>query len=244
MMWNDLVARRSTSSTASCRPSTACWWRRPPVECLSRPESGPDQRQGQGNARLRGTVDRSGAAESRLRPASVDAVVVSHLHFDHAGGVLQADGGLAFPGRASWPSWRNGNRHGRQRATRGRLRPAGTAARARSRAGRHRGGRGRDSAGRQRHTDRRPLGRSSGRADPWQRRDDRLPRRPVHAAWSANPRWVTAFDDFPLDSVLVKASLFARASAEGWTIVLSHEPFHPVGRLVRDRDRYHFEASV
>ncbi len=62
--------------------------------------------------------------------------------------------------------------------------------------------------------------------------------------WSANPRWVTAFDDFPLDSVLVKASLFARAAAEGWTIVLSHEPVHPVGRLIRDRDRYRFEASV
>ncbi len=34
-------------------------------------------------------------------PASVDAVAVSHLHFDHAGGVLQADGALAFP-RASF----------------------------------------------------------------------------------------------------------------------------------------------
>jgi len=34
-------------------------------------------------------------------PASVDAVAVSHLHFDHAGGVLLADGGLAFP-RASF----------------------------------------------------------------------------------------------------------------------------------------------
>jgi hypothetical protein len=44
--------------------------------------------------------------------------------------------------------------------------------------------------------------------------------------------------------VAVKADLFARAAAEGWTIVLSHEPVHPVGRITRDRDRFSFEASV
>jgi glyoxylase-like metal-dependent hydrolase (beta-lactamase superfamily II) len=61
--------------------------------------------------------------------------------------------------------------------------------------------------------------------------------------WSANPKWVTAFDDFPLDSVAVKAELFARAVDEKWTVVLSHEPLHPVGRLVRDRDRFTYEAG-
>ena len=61
--------------------------------------------------------------------------------------------------------------------------------------------------------------------------------------WSANPKWITAFDDFPLDSVLVKGELFARASAEDWQIVLSHERFRPVGRLVADRDRYAFEPA-
>src|SRR3990172_3576304 len=30
-------------------------------------------------------------------PGSVDAVAVSHLHWDHAGGILAADGALAFP---------------------------------------------------------------------------------------------------------------------------------------------------
>ncbi|MGH2511328.1 MAG: hypothetical protein ACRDGQ_01435, partial [Candidatus Limnocylindrales bacterium] len=59
--------------------------------------------------------------------------------------------------------------------------------------------------------------------------------------WSANPRWVTAFDDFPLDSVVVKGELFERAAAEGWIVVLSHEPLQPVGRLVADRDRYRFD---
>ena len=59
--------------------------------------------------------------------------------------------------------------------------------------------------------------------------------------WAANPRWVTAFDDFPLDSVAVKGELFAQAAEEGWTIVLSHESRTPIGRLVPDRDRFRFE---
>src|SRR5258705_1797379 len=56
--------------------------------------------------------------------------------------------------------------------------------------------------------------------------------------WAANPRWVTAFDDFPLDSVSRKVELFAQAAEEDWIIVLSHEARHPIGRLERDRDRF------
>jgi glyoxylase-like metal-dependent hydrolase (beta-lactamase superfamily II) len=59
--------------------------------------------------------------------------------------------------------------------------------------------------------------------------------------WSANPRWVTSFDDFPLDSVEVKGELFERAAREDWLVVLSHEPATPIGRLSPDRDRYRFD---
>jgi glyoxylase-like metal-dependent hydrolase (beta-lactamase superfamily II) len=59
--------------------------------------------------------------------------------------------------------------------------------------------------------------------------------------WGANPRWVTAFDDFPLDSVARKAELFAQAVEEDWLIVLSHERERPIGTLARDRDRFRFE---
>jgi len=62
--------------------------------------------------------------------------------------------------------------------------------------------------------------------------------------WGANPRWITAFDDYPLTSVAVKAELFRQAAQERWTIVLSHEPRRPVGRLVTDRDRFRFEPLV
>ncbi len=53
--------------------------------------------------------------------------------------------------------------------------------------------------------------------------------------WSANPRWITAFDDFPLDSVEVKGALFARAAEEDWLVALSHEPVtpdRPAGRRI------------
>ena len=59
--------------------------------------------------------------------------------------------------------------------------------------------------------------------------------------WGANPRWVTAFDDFPLDSVVRKAELFAQAADEDWLIVLSHEATQPIGRVARDHDRFRFE---
>ncbi|MFI5255426.1 MAG: hypothetical protein ACHQ15_08225, partial [Candidatus Limnocylindrales bacterium] len=62
--------------------------------------------------------------------------------------------------------------------------------------------------------------------------------------WNANPRWVPSFDDFPLTSVEVKASLFRRAAEEDWTVVLSHEPRRPIGRIRAAGERFAFEASV
>ena len=54
--------------------------------------------------------------------------------------------------------------------------------------------------------------------------------------WAANPRWVTSFDDFPLDSVIRKAELFAQAVEEDWIVVLSHEARAP-DRTARARPR-------
>jgi glyoxylase-like metal-dependent hydrolase (beta-lactamase superfamily II) len=177
-------------------------------------------------------------------PDTVDVVAVSHLHYDHAGGVLRADGSRAFP-RASfvaqlaeWEIALGDN----PRLVAGYDQPELRLVRNLGLSGAVDGETevlpgvsvvptGGHSAGHQGVLIR---GRSKTVAF-----FGDLCMRP----WSANPKWVTAFDDFPLDSVAVKASLFARAADEGWTIVLSHEPWHPVGRLVRDRDRFRFEPG-
>jgi len=180
-------------------------------------------------------------------PATVDVVTMSHLHFDHAGGLLDADGRRAFPRarivaqRSEWEialganprlvasydqpelrlvrdwgaeGWVDGERE---------VLPGVSVIPTGGHSGGHQAIVVRGAGG-------------SGRTLAF---FGDLAMRP----WSANPRWVTAFDDFPLDSVTAKGELFRRAAAEDWTLVLSHERRRPVGRLVPDRDRYTFEPA-
>jgi glyoxylase-like metal-dependent hydrolase (beta-lactamase superfamily II) len=177
-------------------------------------------------------------------PVTVDVVAMSHLHFDHAGGLLAADGARAFPRasivaqRAEWEIALGSN----PRLVASYVQPELQLVRDWGAEGWADGERevlpgvsvvptGGHSAGHQAVIVRGERETVAFFGD--------LCMRP----WSANPRWVTSFDDFPLDSVLVKGSLFAQAADEGWTVVLSHEPRKPIGRLVRDRDRFRFEPE-
>ncbi len=183
--------------------------------------------------------------DAGFEPDSVDIVAMSHLHFDHAGGLLAADGSRAFPEasivaqEAEWAIALGDN----PRLVASYVQPELQLVRDWAAETPVKGPReimpgvsviptGGHSAGHQAVVVRAPG------APPLAFFGD-LAMRP----WSANPRWVTAFDDFPLDSVLVKNTFFAEAADEGWTIVLSHEKDHPVGHLVRDRDRFRYEAE-
>jgi glyoxylase-like metal-dependent hydrolase (beta-lactamase superfamily II) len=178
-------------------------------------------------------------------PASVDVVAMSHLHFDHAGGLLAADGSRAFPRativaqRAEWEIAFSPN----SRVVASYVQPELALVRDWGAEGWADGEReilpgvsvvptGGHSAGHQAI-----VVRGSGPGARTLAFFGDLAMRP----WSANPRWVTAFDDYPLDSVDRKTELFARAAEEGWLIALSHELRVPVGRLAPDRDRYRFE---
>jgi glyoxylase-like metal-dependent hydrolase (beta-lactamase superfamily II) len=178
-------------------------------------------------------------------PATVDVVAVSHLHFDHAGGLMTAGGDRAFA-RArivaqadEWKFALGTNPRLQASYEQDELRLAEPWARDGSpdgdeevipgvsvvRTGGH-------SGGHQAIVVRGQNGTIGFFGDLFMR------------PWSANPRWVPSFDDFPLTSVEVKGSLFRRATEEGWTVVLSHEPRQPVGRLSADRDRYRFESIL
>ena len=183
--------------------------------------------------------------DARLEPGSIDLVVMSHLHFDHAGGLLRADGSKAFPRasivaqRAEWeialgensrivasydqPELRLVREWGEAGAVDGEMEllPGVSVVMT-----------GGHSKGHQAI-----VVRGSGAGAKTLAFFGDLGMRP----WSANPRWVTSFDDFPLDSVEVKGELFRRAADEDWLIALSHEPLTPVGRLSPDRDRYRFD---
>ena len=182
-----------------------------------------------------------------FEPETVDVVAMSHLHFDHAGGLLRADGRRAFPKativaqRAEWEVALGDN----PRLMASYVQPELALVRDWGAEGWADGEReilpgvsvvptGGHSTGHQAIVVR--GGGDGGRTLAFF--GDLLMR-----PWAANPRWVTSFDDFPLDSVVRKAELFAQAADEDWIVVLSHEAEHPVGRLVRDRDRFRYEAD-
>ena len=193
--------------------------------------------------RYEGTPIVAAMEAAGFEPASIDVVVMSHLHFDHAGGLMRAEsGGKAFPRarivaqQAEWAIALSDNsrvvasydqlelrlvqRWGEAGMVDGDVEVLPGVSVIRT---------GGHSKGHQAIVIRGTNGTLAFFGD--------LGMRP----WSANPRWVTSFDDFPLDSVEVKGELFARAVEEAWLVALSHEPVTPIGRLARDRDRYRFD---
>jgi glyoxylase-like metal-dependent hydrolase (beta-lactamase superfamily II) len=180
-----------------------------------------------------------------FRPETIDVVAMSHLHFDHAGGLLRGDGSRAFPRarivaqKAEWEVALGDN----PRLVASYVQPELSLVRDWGADGWVEGEKellpavsviptGGHSSGHQAI-----VVRGTGDTAQTLAFFGDLFMRP----WAANPRWVTAFDDFPLDSVARKAELFGQAVDEGWLIALSHERDHPVGRLARDRDRFAFE---
>lgn len=182
---------------------------------------------------------RDALAERGVAPEAIDAVLVTHLHFDHAGGLTTLRGEEAvpaFPNAELWvqrQEWEDA-RANKSTMTRTYLRS---------------------------HLD--PIADRvrllDGEAEPlpglrvlpvpghtWGQQavlfqDDEgtlcFPGDVLPTAAHAGSAYNMAYDMLPYENMRTKEALLARAAKEGWRLVLDHEPGEPVRRVVPHPER-------
>jgi glyoxylase-like metal-dependent hydrolase (beta-lactamase superfamily II) len=182
-------------------------------------------------------------------PASIDFVVVSHLHYDHAGGMLGPDGRPSFA-NARYVVQREEAEaaHGDELRLQGimeveqldAIRAAGQLAEVSGEVELVEGVRVLRTGGHTRGSQAVLIGseRGGGRAgDPMDRAifwGDLIPTR-----WQLPVRWTSAYDDYPIEAIEVRNELVARAAAEGWWCYFTHDPGEmPVRIEATDRGGY------
>ena len=167
-------------------------------------------------------------------PDSIDFVIVTHLHYDHAGGMLGQDGRPAFSG-ARYIVQRDEVEaaHGDELRVQGvmeteqldAVRAAGLLAEVNGEVELVEGVRVIRTGGHTRGSQAVLLGieRPKGRAgDPTDRAifwGDLIPTR-----WQVPVRWTSAYDDYPIDAIEVRNELVARAATDGWWSYFTHDP--------------------
>lgn len=185
-------------------------------------------------------------------PESIDFVVVTHLHYDHAGGMIGADGRPAFA-NARYVVQRDEAEaaHGDELRLQGvmevgqldTIRAAGQLAEVNGEVELVEGVRVMRTGGHTRGSQAVLIGteRAGGRAgDPTERAifwGDLIPTR-----WQIPVRWTSAYDDYPIDAIEVRNELVARAASEGWWSYFTHDPGEMPVRI-EATDRGGFRAA-
>lgn len=181
-------------------------------------------------------VDGGDAAEALRElgedPASIDFVVVSHLHYDHAGGMVDANGRPAFP-RARYIVQRDEaeEAHSEHLRVQGVMeteqldlvRGAGLLAEVSGEVELVPGVSVLPTGGHTRGSQAVLIGAADARAASAPDRaifwGDLIPTR-----WQLPVRWTSAYDDYPVAAVEIRRTLLARAAAEAWWCYFTHDP--------------------
>lgn len=166
-------------------------------------------------------------------PASIDFVVVSHLHYDHAGGMVDASGRPSFP-RARYVVQRDeaDEAHSDQLRVQGIMeveqldlvRAVGQLAEVNGEVELVRGVSVVPTGGHTRGSQAVLIGSADGRGNDaggsraifW---GDLIPTR-----WQLPVRWTSAYDDYPVAAVETRRQLLARAATGDWWCYFTHDP--------------------
>lgn len=165
-------------------------------------------------------------------PGSIDFVIVSHLHYDHAGGMVDGSGRPLFP-NARYVVQRDEVEaaHGDELRLQGimeadqldAVRAAGQLAEVHGEVEVVPGVNLLRTGGHTRGSQAVLLGTAAGGRDDGRQRaiffGDLIPTR-----WQLPVRWTSAYDDYPVEAVEVRDQLLGRAVADGWWCYFTHDP--------------------
>ena len=189
--------------------------------------------------------DKEPLAPIEVKSEEIDAVIISHLHFDHAGGATCIrDGNLVptFPNaryyvqKGEWEFAHKANSRARASYRADDFEPLYTAAQVVLMDGDGEvvpGVRVHRTGG---HTSHHQIVSFESEGQKGAFFADIIPTK-CHIP----PPWVMGYDHFPLHSCDIKSDWLAKASAEQWLIVFDHEPGVPWGYVTGENGKFEFE---